>query len=511
MITYRFHCRSFGEHLFLVTALKRHLSIRLGPRAGMLIAAFALVPALAMAEAVPSTHTLTETELPLRVRNALGYRNLPAQSLSLYVFNLDTGETALSWNADEPRNPASVMKLLTTLVALDSLGPAYRWRTEAYALGDLSGDVLQGDLLLKGYGDPFLVTERVWQMLRNLRRAGLRSISGDLLIDDSYFRVSNHDPAAFDRQPLRAYNVAPNALMMNFKVVRYFFEPDPAQNAVTIRIDPELNNLKTINRLSVANGGCRGYQRGITIVPNTNKDEFTFSGRFPSGCEVYAMDRAVLDHNAFTYGLFKSMWREVGGTFDGGWRNVASELEDEPLLTFESWPLADVISRVNKYSNNVMARQLLLTLGAEKFGAPGTEENGRRAIVEWLAEHGFDSTNLTLANGAGLSRSSRMTTKQMAELLRYAYGRPYMPEFLSSMSLTGLDGTTSRRFDDDDQLTGRAHVKTGSLDHVSAIAGYVQARSGQRYVVVTMQNYEDIHRGPGEEVQEALLRWIYGR
>ena len=470
-----------------------------------------LTPALVMADAVPSARAPVEDELPLRVRNALGYRSVPADSLSLYVYNLETGETALSWRADEPRNPASVMKLLTTLVALDSLGPAYRWRTEAYALGDLSGDVLRGDLLLKGYGDPFLVTERVWQMLRNLRRAGLRSISGDLLIDDSYFQVLNHDPAAFDRQPLRAYNVAPNALMMNFKVVRYFFAPDPPKNAVTIRIDPELNNLKIVNRLSVTKGSCRGYQRGITVIPNADIDQITFSGKFPSGCEVYAMDRAALDHNAFTYGLFKSLWQEVGGEFEGGWRNVASDLEEEPLLTFESWPLADVISRVNKYSNNVMARQLLLTLGAETFGAPGTEANGRRAVSEWLAEHGFDNANLTLANGAGLSRSARVTAKQMADLLRYAYGRPYMPEFLSSMSLTGLDGTTSRRFDDNDQLTGKAHVKTGSLDHVSAIAGYVQARSGHRYVVVTMQNYEDIHRGPGEEVQEALLRWVYDR
>ena len=467
------------------------------------------VPAIGWAEAVPSDDVLAENELPIRVRSALRYRNIPADSLSLYVVNLESGATALEWNADEPRNPASVMKLLTTLVALDSLGPTYTWRTEAYALGELSGDALNGDLLLKGYGDPFLVTERVWQMLRNVRRAGVRSISGDLLLDDSFFQVHDHDPAAFDRQPLRAYNVGPNALMMNFKVVRWYFEPDVMQKAVSIRMDPELNNLKVINRLSIANGSCRGYQRGITIMPNTTGDVFTFSGRFPSGCEIYAMDRAALDHNEFTYGLFKSLWREAGGEFDGGWRNVTHEPQGEPLVSFDSWPLADVISKVNKHSNNVMARQLLLTLAAEKYGAPGTEANGRRVVTDWLQEHGLDVSNVVFANGAGLSRSSRMTAKQMAELLRYAYGRPYMPEFLSSMSLTGLDGTTSRRFAETDQLTGRAHVKTGSLDHVSAIAGYLQARSGDRYAFVTMQNFADVHRGPGEEVQEALLRWVY--
>lgn len=467
--------------------------------------------ALLRAEAVRPQTTPSVGELPAAVRHVLGYRDLPIDTLSLYVFNLSSGEPLIALNADVPRNPASVMKLVTTLVALDVLGPAYRWRTEAYTRGEFDNDVLQGDLLLKGYGDPFLVTERVWQMLRELRREGLRVIDGDLLIDDSYFEVGEYDPAAFDRQPLRAYNVEPNALMMNFKVVRYFFEPAPEQNAVEIRMDPELNNLKVINQLSVRDGGCRGYQRGIAIIPNERFDEFTFSGRFPKGCEVYSMTRAALDHNEFTYGLFRSMWRDIGGVFDGGWRRVAFVPgdEDEPFMTFDSWPLADVIARVNKYSNNVMARQLLLTVAAEEYDAPGTEENGRRAVREWMAERGLDYEQLRLTNGAGLSRSARISARQLGELLRYAYSRPYMPEFLSSMSLTGLDGTTSRRFDESDQLTGRAHLKTGSLDHVSAIAGFLQSSSGDRHVVVTIQNHTDVHRGYGEEVQEVLLRWVY--
>lgn len=478
-------------------------------RTTLQILATLLLTSAAHAESVPSDTALTEQELPVQVRSALKYRSLPADSLSLYVLNLDTGQPALVWNADVPRNPASVMKVLTSLVALDTLGPAFRWRTEAYALGEIHGDVLDGDLLLKGYGDPFLVTERVWQMARQLRRAGLRQISGDLLIDDSYFDIRDYDPAAFDRQPLRAYNVAPNALLMNFKVVRYYFEPDPARGAVNISLDPELNNLKVINRLSVRDGSCRGYQRGITISPNQDYDAFTFSGRFPTGCDVYAMDRTALDHNTYAFGLFKSMWNDVGGELHGGWRNAVQQTDEEPLVEFESWPLADVISRVNKYSNNVMARHLLLTVAAETYGAPGTEANGRRAVNEWLAERGLSSAAMILANGAGLSRDSRTTARQMADILAYAYSRPYMPEFLSSMSLTGLDGTTSKRFDEGDPLLGRAHVKTGSLDHVAAIAGYVQARSGDRYIVVTLHNDEDVHRGPGEEVQEALLRWIY--
>ena len=471
------------------------------------------IPAQAANLAETSTPESPSANLPLPARNVLAHRQLPTDTLSLFVFNLDQGRIELSLNPDTPRNPASVMKLVTTLVALDELGPAYRWRTEAWAMGDVAGEALEGDLLLKGYGDPFLVTERVWQMLRELRLTGLRSIEGDLLIDDSFFDVGDYDPAAFDRQPLRAYNVAPNAMMMNFKVVRYRFEPDRDAGGVTIRMDPQLDNLKVVNRLSVANGSCRGYQRGIAIIPNDAFDQFTFSGRFPSGCNEYSMTRAALEHNEFTYGMFRAMWQEVGGEFDGQWLNVAFEPgdDDEPLLVFESQPLADVISRVNKYSNNVMARHLLLTVAAERYGAPGTEENGRQFVRDWMTERGLDAASIELTNGAGLSRSARVTARQLADMLRFAYGQPYMPEFLSSMSLSGLDGTTTRRFDETDQLAGQAHVKTGRLDHVSAIAGFIQSQSGERHVVVTLHNHNDVHRGYGSEVQEALLRWVFSR
>lgn len=444
--------------------------------------------------------------LPIGVRSALQVRDLPPESLSIHVEDIETGELVLEWMAEEPRNPASTMKLLTTLVALDTLGPAYRWRTDVYAFGEVTNGFLDGNLLLKGYGDPFLVTERVWQMQRGIRQAGIRHISGDLLLDDSYFDVGSYDPAAFDRRPLRAYNVAPNALLMNFKVVRYWFEPDG--QSVRVRLDPQLDNLQVDNRLRLVPGYCGGYQRGITVTNNSDDDRVRFSGKFPAGCERYAMDRTVLSHNAFVYGLFTSLWRESGGTFKGSWQNVVLASEAEPILTFESPPLVDMISSVNKHSNNVMARQILYTLSAEVLGEPGTEAGGRQVIDEWLGRNKLRFGELALENGAGLSREARITAKDMGALLRFAWAQPYMPEYVASMSLTGLDGTLSRRFRDSD-LAGKAHLKTGSLDHVTAIAGYLQARSGRRFSVVLLHNFEDVHRGPGEEVQEALLRWLY--
>ena len=459
---------------------------------------------------LPLPAAATNDALPPPVERALAVRSVPAATLSVVVHDLAADETVLEWLPDTPRNPASTIKLLTTLVALDVLGPSYTWPTEVYAMGDVEAGRLRGDLLLKGYGDPYLVTERVWQLLRQVRQTGIHDIEGDLLIDDSYFEVEEEDPAAFDQQPLRAYNVVPNALLMNFKVVRYWFEPEFDSGSVRVWLDPPLGNLEVDNRIALRPGRCRGFQRGITISANEAIDRMTFSGRFPRGCNRYAMDRTALDHNAFVFGLFTSLWRESGGRFDGGYRNAVAPEDAEPLLTFRSVPLVDVIDLVNKHSNNVMARHLLYTLGAEVEGAPGTAAGGRRVIADWLADRGLRTETLALDNGAGLSRDVRITARDLVALLAFAWRQPYMPEYVSSLSLVGHDGTLRRRFQAD-ALDGQAHLKTGSMDDVTAIAGYLQSAGGRRYAVAMLHNHPGIHRGPGAEVQEALLRWLHAQ
>lgn len=451
---------------------------------------------------------LADTRLPPGVRSVLEVRNIPADSLSILVTDIDSGRTIIEWNDDVPRNPASTMKLITTLVALHELGPSYQWKTETYALGEISDGVLDGDLLIKGYGDPFLVTERVWRLVRDLSQTGLREITGDIVIDDSYFDVAPSDPGAFDKQPLRAYNVAPNALLMNLKVVRYWFEPDPSANAVRVILEPPLENLRVENRLSLGNRSCSGYQRGISI---TADDEFTtmiLDGTFPNRCKNYALSRTALDHNAYAYGLFAALWKEAGNKLGGSWRTGTAPESEKPYTVFPSQPLSEIITHINKHSNNVMARQLLYTLSAETFGTPGTEQGGREVVSAWLERNVPDVDSVVLENGAGLSRSARVNARDFNEILRFAWRQPYMPELASSLALSGHDGTLRRRFDDA-KLTGQAHLKTGSLDDVVAIAGYMQARSGRRFAVVALHNYTDIHRGPGEEVQTALLRYLY--
>lgn len=459
---------------------------------------------IAVLVAVLAATSAAAAALPPQVQAVLDGHGLEPDELSIHVQELGSGREVLAHNADTPRNPASVLKLLTTYAALDELGPAHTWRTDVYLGGPLADGVLEGDLILRGGGDPYLVQERFWLLLRELRRRGLERIEGDLVLDASYFSPAAEDRGAFDNQPLRAYNVTPHALLVNFNVVRFWFEP--AAEGVLVDMEPPLANLRVDNRLQPAAGRCRGYQRGIAVRARRAERSVTFSGDFPAACGRYSLARSVLGHEDFVFGLFTALWREMGGEFAGGLKVEETPPGAERFFTMTSLPLGEVIRSINKYSNNVMTRQLLFTLGAERYGPPGTEEKGRRAVADWLEERGFRFPELVLENGAGRSRDARITARHMGELLSAAWASPWMPEFAASMAISGMDGTYGRRRGG--TIAGRARLKTGSLDDVSTLAGYLQARDGARYAVVVLHNAGEVHRGPGDELQDALLEWL---
>ena len=454
---------------------------------------------------------MAQDELPPSVIRVLEGHGISSDNVSIFVQAVNSPQPSLAHNAAEPRNPASTIKLLTTWATLDLLGPTYTWPTELHFLGNWDGRALDGDLALKGFGDPYLVTEELWKLLRALRRVGLEEIYGDLVVDGSFFQGADGDPGAFDGQPFRTYNVLPSALLINFKAVRFQFLADPGNRAVKITADPLPSNLEIRNRIRLAAGPCIGYQSGIAFdlpEPVTGQ-RVVFSGDFPASCGQYALSRTVLQHDSYAYGVFDALWAQLGGRLRGGLRNERVPEDSEPVMVWRSRPLGEVIRSINKFSNNVMTRQLLYTLGAEQLEPPGTERKGVQAIHDYLVGMGLDVASLALDNGAGLSRDTRISAQLMADVLRTAYESVYMPEFLASLSLGGLDGTTRGRFDGHPEA-GRMHVKTGRLDHVSALAGFVHAGSGSTYVVVAMLNAPDAHRGPGEELQDGLLHWVYG-
>jgi D-alanyl-D-alanine carboxypeptidase/D-alanyl-D-alanine-endopeptidase (penicillin-binding protein 4) len=448
-------------------------------------------------------------ELPVGVQRVLAAHDIAADSVSIVVQAVDSAEPTLSHLADVPRNPASVMKIVTTWTALEVLGPTYTWPTEVYFLGSFDGEKLNGDLGLKGYGDPYLVNEELWKLLRALRRGGLEEVTGDLVLDDTYFEVIEDAPGAFDGQPHRSYNVVPSALLVNFKSVNFQFRGDPASGRVLISTDPTLSNLHIRNELKLGVGPCGGYQAGISFnqADEDALDDVVFGGEFSRRCRGYAMSRTVLQHDTYAFGLFMSLWREVGGKLDGTLRSETVPPDARPVLVWQSPPLGEVIRSINKNSNNVMTRQLLYTLGAERQGSPGTREKGLQVVREFLSSRGLNINSLTMTNGAGLARDERISARLLASILQNAAQSVYAPEFIASLSLGGMDGTTRGRFDDDSG-NGRMHVKTGRIDHVAALAGFVHGANGKNYVMAVMLNAPNAHRGPGQEVEEALTHWV---
>jgi D-alanyl-D-alanine carboxypeptidase/D-alanyl-D-alanine-endopeptidase (penicillin-binding protein 4) len=295
---------------------------------------------------------------------------------------------------------------------------------------------------------------------------------------------------------------------MNFKAVQFEFAPDLAHDRVVVTTDPVLSNLEIDNNLKLGYGPCRGYQAGIAFnhADPDSLARVVLDGEYSRTCNRYRLSRTVLQHDTFVFGMFEPLWREVGGSFSGELRDAVVPPGNPPALIWESPPLGEIIRSINKNSNNVMTRQLIYTLGAEVAGAPGTRASGVAAVRDLLAARGLAVDSLMLENGAGLSRDERASMQLFADLLRAAYSSPYAPEFIASLSLGGLDGTTRGRFDAAPSR-GVMHLKTGRLDHVSAVAGYVRAANERTYVVAVAMNHDNAHRGPGQELEEAVLRF----
>jgi D-alanyl-D-alanine carboxypeptidase/D-alanyl-D-alanine-endopeptidase (penicillin-binding protein 4) len=453
----------------------------------------------------------SEATLPAAVSRAMQSAGIPAGSVSIYVREANTNEIIVAAAADVPRSPASTIKVLTTYAALEMLGPGYTWKTRAYVDGKLANGVLSGDLVLVGGGDPYMTSERWWNFVQNLRENGVAKISGDIVIDNSYFAALDETRADFDAQPFRSYNVLPDALMVNFQTSRFTFAARAQRERASIIVNPLPSNLVIDNRVRIVTGRCSS-NGGIEFDTVDPKDptKLVIRGTFAQSCGSYSIRRAIMTAPDHAYGTFRTMWTQSGGAIDGTGRTGILPEGARLIHEYESLPMPDVIRLVNKYSNNVMARHLLLTLGAERFGAPGTIEGGRHAVREWLVSRGIEIPGFVLDNGSGLSREERVTARGLGELLDAAWHSPFMPEFASSLPLSATDGTLRNRFKSVG-MQGRIRLKTGRIDDVSGLAGFVNAASGKTFVVVIIINHPGAHRGTGEAVQSELVRWVFAQ
>ncbi len=445
--------------------------------------------------------------LPPDVVKAWKASKLPDSSLSLVVQEVG-GPRLVALNAKEARNPASVMKLVTTWAALSELGPNYVWRTEFMTAPGSRPDAkgaLAGPLYLRAGGDPQFLMQDLWALLRELRLRGVKQIN-DLVIDRSIFGQVSIDPGAFDGAPDRAYNASPDALMVGFGALRLLFTPDPVANKWVPLIDPPLPGLKVEGQVEWSDIRCPGppvvttdpiiTQQGVTIRVN---------GKVAGSCGEFSLYRLALSQPEYATEVFRMLWKELGGTFKGQVRAGMVPADAVVLASHDSPTLAEAIRQINKRSNNVMARTLLLTLGAERGRRPATVGSSEEVAKQLLAKQGLDMPELVIDNGAGLSREARVSADSLASMLTLAWSSPVMPEYISSFAIAGVDGTVRRRLKGNGTL-GMAHLKTGSLRDVRSIAGYVLGASGKRYVVVSIVNHEQA--GAVRAFDDALISWL---
>jgi D-alanyl-D-alanine carboxypeptidase/D-alanyl-D-alanine-endopeptidase (penicillin-binding protein 4) len=436
--------------------------------------------------------------LPESVSRILAAANIPDSHIGIVVQDLDSGAPLLTYGEQRSFNPASVMKLVTTLATLDSLGPAHAWTTRVWVDGEVRDGVLTGDLILQGGGDPGLTQERFWTLLRAVREKGIREIRGDVIVDNGLYAIEAVDPAEFDNAPLKPYNAAPTALLVNYNVLT--LRLSPGEGGLEARLDPPALPIDNLAELD-AEAACNG---GPDLEVSREVDVLSLSGRYPASCGDRSLYLNLMCPPATVAVMFNALWHELGGRHAGQVR-VGEWPETATLwLAHESPPLSAQIRDVNKHSNNVMAKMLFLNLGQARYGGAATWAKGERAVRAWLQDKGLAIPELVLENGSGLARIERISAASMTRLLQWAAEQPLYYEFAASLPALGQEGTQKRRLNGS-ALAGRGWLKTGTLNGVRALAGYVMDTAGRRKSLVFFVNHANAPAAA--KAQEALLEW----
>lgn len=446
--------------------------------------------------------------LPAPIQKALNSCKVPKGDFSLSVIPLSDKGTMLKFNSTAPRVPASSAKVITSAAALQLLGPAKVWTTRFISAEepDRNG-VLSGDLYLVGHGAPSMTIERFWLLVDNLRARGVKEIKGNIIADRSHFDVAPHDPFAFDGEGNRPYNLGPDALMVNSRSFFIKIRPDKEAGVAYLYPEPRIAGVKLPESIPLSKEGCGAWRKQIN--PDfSNPLKPAFKGKFPLKCGPKDYFYTSLSADQYLQVVFADMWKKAGGTWKG--KVVQGKLPEDSddykvLASSYSEPLTKLVYNMNKYSDNIIARQLFLALANTQKDEPKNLEGARAAVYEWAASLKIPASSLKIDNGSGLSRTTAVSTDAFVTVLKHMWNSPQMPEFVSSLPISGVDGTMRKRH----VAQGNAHIKTGYIQNVRSIAGYVQTKSGERYAVAAIVN------GPSAinsiPVMDAVICWVYGR
>ncbi len=445
--------------------------------------------------------------LPAELSQLVAEAERQRMSVGLAVADVDSGDLLFEHNADEPFNPASVTKVVTTVVALKVLGPSYGFTTDVLRAGNLEGGVVSGDLVVRGKGDPSLTLERVWRLASLVRVAGVREVRGDLVIDDGYFDAERTGSGYDEFDADRAYAAPLGAVSATWNSIAIVVRPGGTPGLpVDVALDPPTGFVRLENRATTSR---KGHRRRLALA--TDRRTFTLSGTYPVGAPEKVYYRPIDDPPAYFGALLRENLAKEGVTIHGTVRQGTTPAGAIPLVTHESEPLGTIVRGLNKLSNNFTAEQLLKAVGAERYGTPGTRQKGLDAVAEFLGGLGIPAGSYSLRNGSGLARDHRLSPRLFLRVLQAAYDDfSVRGDFLASLGIAGRDGTMSHRMVG---LAGAGKVrgKTGTVDGSTCLAGYAHAANGRTLAFAVLMNRVGLKTVRAQEIQDrigsALAAW----
>lgn len=453
---------------------------------------------------------------PTEVLQPLLQAGIPTSSLGFYARQVNARRPFAALNEEQPFVLASTAKLVTSLAALDLLGTDYRWTTRAYARGEIIDGRLEGDLLIVGGGDGTLGSQALRRWFTQLHEQGLREITGNIVIDRLAFALSPQDLARTPKpDPVRPHHVWPDAFTLDEGVLSVEVQALPKGRAA-VRMQPTLADVQVVS--AVAHGSdCAAHAQLVPPAAGEGPLQLKVVATMTPECGVRRIGLVPLSHAEFTARAIAALWTETGGTLHGRVveRSPSDAIaapagegeagEPQPLSVLESEPLPVVVRDMNKASNNVLARNLLLSLSPGFPTQPARLDAARDRVQAWLRRQGLRVDDIVIDSGSGLSRLETGKARAMVHLLAQAWQASGARYFVDSLPVAGVDGTLANRLQAG-PATGRAWLKTGTLLDTRALAGYVKGRSGKVYAVAVIVNHPDAARAT--PALDALIEWI---
>jgi serine-type D-Ala-D-Ala carboxypeptidase/endopeptidase (penicillin-binding protein 4) len=469
----------------------------------------------------------SQTVLPQNVVKLLQEAKLSESALGVIIIPAigSTEQAVLSINADIAKQPASIIKTLTTAVALDQLGPQFRGSTELLGNPINANSNAVGDLTLRGGLNPDFDLRALETLLRQLRNKGVSLIHGNITIDRSAQSPERPDIGLppFDEAPEFQYNFIPDALSLNMNLLPLVIESGKDQ--ISITTDPLFSGLEISQKIKLVDAPCKNWEN-LWKVPQANQQQIVFTGEFPRNCRI-ELSLNLIDRTVFADLAIRNIWKSLGGIWTGQAKEQSKDAKPADtkatvetfvvLASHQSRPLSEFMRNINKTSDNPVTRLLYLALGEaqrKKVGSPlrdaSTSELSHAAVTQWLATNAIEANDLVLDNGSGLSRSEKIAPLTLAKALQKAYSSFWQPEFLASLPVIALDGSMRNRLKDS-AASLRGRIKTGGLRNVTSIAGFVLDSKGQPLVIVAILNDDRASGLASRKVMDALIEWAATR